>query len=62
MKKLFSISILLLLPLVKIFAHEGEEEITNLAEADWWGPIIAIIIIALVIMISKRIKKVVTRN
>lgn len=53
---------MLLLPLVKIFAHEGEEEITNLAEADWWGPIIAIIIIALVIMISKRIKKVVTRN
>jgi len=57
MKSFFLTSILLLLPLIKAFAHEGEEEITNLAEADWIGPIIAIIVIVGAIIIAKIIRK-----
>jgi len=40
------------------FAHELEEvrEITNLAEADWQGPIIALLILIIAVIISRKIK------
>ena len=41
------------------FAHELEEgagEITNLAEADWRGPIMALLILIIVVIISRKIK------
>lgn len=47
---------------LQVFAHEEETEITNLVEADWVGPLIALAILALAIVVSKRIKKVVIKN
>lgn len=55
--KLFFSSIALLLFLAsQAFAHEEELEITNLAEADWFGPLIAIVIIAGAIIIARIIR------
>lgn len=42
------------------FAHEEEkigEEFTNLAEADWLGPIIGLLIIIAAIIIAKMLQK-----
>lgn len=57
MKIFFMTIALLLLPLAEVFAHEGEEEITNLAKSDWFGPIVAIIIITGAIVIARIIRK-----
>lgn len=45
-----------LLPFAAL-AHEGEEAVTNLSEADWVGPLAALIIIIAVAVIARAIKK-----
>jgi len=55
MKIIFS-TIILLFSVSPVFAHEEETEITNLAEADWLGPVIAILVIASAIMIARIIR------
>lgn len=55
--KLLIVTIIFLSSVFQAFAYEGEEKITNLAEADWLGPIVALIIISLAIIISKIICK-----
>lgn len=57
MKIFFYTIAILLFSAPQAFAHEEETEITNLAEADWIGPLIAFAILALAIVISRRIKK-----
>jgi hypothetical protein len=54
--KLFFITIALLLRAAQIFAHEEGTEITNVAESDWVGPLIAIIVIAGAIIIARTIR------
>lgn len=39
------------------FAHEAEVEITNVAETNWVGPIIAFIIISGAVIIARIIRK-----
>ena len=56
MKIFLSTIVLLLLSAPQVFAHEEETEITNLAEADWLGPIIAILVIASAVMIARIIR------
>ena len=34
-------------------AHEGETEFTNLAEAEWVGPLIAVLIITIAIIVAR---------
>jgi len=40
-----------------VFAHEGESYITVVSEADWVGPMVAVLIIVAAIVIAKIIKK-----
>lgn len=40
-----------------VFAHDGEENITIVSEADWVGPLIAVLIIVVAVAIAKIIKK-----
>lgn len=56
MKILFATISLLLLPLIKIFAHEEGAEVTNIAEVDWIGPLAAIVVIAGAIIIARIIR------
>lgn len=56
MRTFLATIILSLTPLTRVFAHEGEMEITNLAEAEWAGPLTAILII-LVVIISRVIRR-----
>jgi hypothetical protein len=39
------------------FAHEEGTEITNVAEADWLGPLVAVAVITAVIIIARIIKR-----
>lgn len=39
-----------------VFAHEEGTEITNVAESDWVGPLIAIIVIVGAIIIARAIR------
>lgn len=56
--KLFILTIaLLLFPVAQVLAHEEGLEITNLAEAEWQGPVIAVIVIASAIIIARIIAK-----
>lgn len=48
---------LLLLSAPWAFAHEEGIEITNIAEADWLGPVVAACIIALAIIVARIIRK-----
>ena len=57
MKTFFITIALLLTPLTQAFAHEGETEITNLAEAELVGPLIAILIIAGAIILARIIRR-----
>lgn len=59
MKNTFLRLIIALLPFSasQALAHEEGTEITNLAEADWIGPAVAIIIIAGAIVIARIIRK-----
>ena len=57
MKTLISAITILFFSAPQVFAHEGEEEITNLAEADWIGPIIAIIVIVGAMIMARVIRK-----
>lgn len=46
--------------IIRVSAHESEgglEEITNLSDAEWLGPIVTIIIILVAVFIAKIIKK-----
>lgn len=56
MKIIFATIVLSFLPLAKAFAHEGEAEVTNIAEADWVGPLVAVLIIAGAIIIARIIR------
>jgi hypothetical protein len=46
-----------LLSSVVVFAHEGEAGITVVSEADWIGPLVAVLIIVVTVVIAKVIKK-----
>lgn len=46
-----------LLPFAAALAHEGEENITVLSEADWVGPLAALVIIAAAVAAARTIKK-----
>ena len=46
-----------LLSSVTVFAHEGEENITVISEADWMGPLVAALIIIAAIVMAGIIKK-----
>lgn len=46
-----------LLASATVFAHEGEENITVISESDWVGPLVAILIIIVAILVAKIIKK-----
>lgn len=52
MRMFFATAALLFIPLTLAFAHEGETEITNLAEAEWIGPLAALLIIVSAIIIA----------
>lgn len=56
MKFFISTIILFLFPLSRAFAHEEGTEITNVAESDWVGPLIAIIVIVGAIIIARTIR------
>lgn len=45
MKSFVLTIVLLLFPLSLVFAHEEGTEITHIAEADWFSPLIAILVI-----------------
>lgn len=49
-------SIALFLPTMSVVAHEGETEFTNLAEAEWVGPLIAVLVIATAVIIARTIR------
>lgn len=55
MKILLSIIIILLFSAAQAFAHEEGIEITNVAESDWVGPLIAIIVIVGAIIVARAI-------
>lgn len=55
MKTLFIIA-LMFLPLTKVFAHEEGTEVTDIAEADWVGPLVAIVVIITAIIIARIIR------
>lgn len=44
-------------PFSLLFAHEGETEITNLAEAEWAGPLAAVLVITFAIFVARTIQK-----
>ncbi len=46
-----------LLSSATVFAHEGEENITVISEADWVGPLVAVLIIVATVVVAKIIKK-----
>lgn len=56
MRTFFATIALLLIPITRVFAHEGETEITNLAEAEWVGPLIAILVIAVAVILARIIR------
>ncbi|MBI3019868.1 MAG: hypothetical protein HYY60_00875 [Parcubacteria group bacterium] len=49
-------SVALFLPVVSVFAHEGETEFTNLAEAEWVGPLVAVLVIVAAVIIARTIR------
>lgn len=54
--KLFILTVVILLfSLSQAFAHE-EAEVTNLAEADWLNPLIAVLIIVVTIIIARIVR------
>lgn len=55
--KIFILTIASLFQTQRAFAHEKGSEITNIAEADWLSPLIAVIVIAFVIIIARIIRK-----
>lgn len=57
MKLTIAIIVYFSLPLVTVLAHEGEENITIISDADWIGPLTAVLIIIIVLIIAKIIKK-----
>lgn len=57
MKSAIIIITYFLLSSVTVFAHEGEENITVISEADWVGPLIAVLIIIVAVVIAKTIKR-----
>lgn len=57
MKILLSIIIILLFSAAQAFAHEEGIEITNVAESDWVGPLIAIIVIVGAIIVARAIRR-----
>ena len=46
-----------LLSFIIVFATGGEENITIISEADWIGPLVAVLIIVLAVVVAKKIKK-----
>lgn len=46
-----------LLSFTIVFANGGEEHSTVISEADWIGPLIAVLIIVLAVVIARKIKK-----
>lgn len=56
MRILFAVIALLLIPITRVFAHEGETEITDLAKAEWVGPLVAILVIAITIVLARMIR------
>ena len=56
MKILLSIISILLFSAPKVFAHEEGTEITNVAESDWVGPLVAIIVIVVAIIAARAIR------
>lgn len=62
MKTFFSSLALLLLPVFQVFAHEGETEITNIAEAEWAGPLIAVFVIMSAIFVARAIRRRLSRQ
>ncbi|MBI1999443.1 MAG: hypothetical protein HYS74_02200 [Parcubacteria group bacterium] len=40
----------------QVFAHEEGMEVTNLAEADWIGPLIAVIVVVGAVIIARAIR------
>ena len=55
--KLISITIaFLLLSVTTAFAHEGEESVTVVSEADWAGPTAAVVVIAVAIIVAKIVR------
>ncbi|MBI2065700.1 MAG: hypothetical protein HYT68_01385 [Candidatus Zambryskibacteria bacterium] len=56
MKILLATITLLLFSAPQVFAHEEGTEITNVAESDWIGPLVAIIIIVSAIIVARIIK------
>lgn len=56
MRYILTITVLLF-SLSRVLAHEEGPEITNLAQADWTSPIIAVIIIAGAIVIARIVRK-----
>ncbi|MBI4117838.1 MAG: hypothetical protein HY453_02035 [Parcubacteria group bacterium] len=56
MKILLTALALLLSSAPQVFAHEEETEVSNLAEADWIGPFVAIIVIVGAGIIARAIR------
>ena len=46
-----------LLSFIIVLATGGEENITIISEADWIGPLVAVLIIVLAVVVAKKIKK-----
>jgi len=56
MKIFLSIITILLFSVPQVFAHEEGIEITNVAESDWVGPLVAIIVIVGAIIVARTIR------
>lgn len=56
MKTFFLATAFVFLP-VAAFAHEEGIEITNIAEADWVGPLVALGVIAVAILLARILNK-----
>ena len=56
MKILLSIITILLFSATQVLAHEEGTEITNVAESDWVGTLVAVIVIVVTIIAARAIR------